>query len=216
MARSLTSALAAIFKGPQIRPIIFVEIHNDGATFYLWSGNEQISWNSHTWLGMGRFVTISTIPEASQIRADGLKLGLTGIDATLLGAVFAPGGLRQGKPVKVYVGATDDSGAVVADPYAAMIGRLDDVTVTDDGVSGTITCSVENRLIRLQQPNQRRYEDADQQAEYPGDIGFQFVDQLQQLNLTWGSGNSQIPQTASGGGTVGDTSGGDDSRIANP
>lgn len=213
MARDLSSGMQTQVTAPVLRPVIFAEIHNDGDTLYLWTGDRDISWNGQTWTGMGLIIGALVIPESSQIRADGVNLVLSGIPSDLLSAALTE--LRQGKPVKIYFGAMNVDGTVVADPYASFIGRADQVTIQDSGSTGTIQLSVENRLIDLQRPRQRRYEPEDQKAEYPDDLGFDFVPELQAINLSYGTPGSVVPQSSAGGGTVGD-SGNDRMVTTNP
>ena len=49
-----------------------------------------------------------------------------------------------------------------------------------------ITLLAENRLRDLERLRARNYTDADQQAEYPGDRGFEFVPALQTMSIPWG------------------------------
>jgi hypothetical protein len=58
-------------------------------------------------------------------------------------------------------------------------------------------------MIDLQRPRERRYTHEDQQIDHPGDMGFEYVSQLQELNLAWGKATATVPSSAGGGGPVG-------------
>ena len=52
-----------------------------------------------------------------------------------------------------------------------------------------ITVTVENKLIMLERPRNRRYTDQDQKNLFSGDKGLEFVDDLQDKELVWGGGS---------------------------
>ena len=53
----------------------------------------------------------------------------------------------------------------------------------------------------LKRSRERRYTHDDQQIDFPGDLGFEFVPKLQELNLVWGGQN--VPVSAPSGGQSG-------------
>lgn len=214
MARDITATVQGDLTASHNIPIFLAEIHNDGDTLYLATGIGTLPWNGHDWLGMGKFATIGTIPEASQVRADGIQLGLNGIDSDLL--IYALNYARQGKTVRVYLAFLDSSNNVKADPILTFLGRSDQVEIHDTGSTGSINQAAENRLIDLGRPRQRRYESEDQKNEYSTDLGFDFVSDLQEMNLSWGAPGATIPQTSSGGGTVGNSSDNGREAVINP
>lgn len=79
-----------------------------------------------------------------------------------------------------------DDNHIIADPYLVRAGRMDYVSVAADGDTTRITAQYEDRLVDLERARERRYTDEDQQYEYPGDLGFEFVSALQDKQLIWG------------------------------
>jgi len=77
-------------------------------------------------------------------------------------------------------------GALVADPAIAFAGRLDVPEIDDNGQTATITISYESRLVDLERPRERRYTHEDQQIDYSGDLGFEYVAAIQEWNGVWG------------------------------
>ena len=49
-----------------------------------------------------------------------------------------------------------------------------------------VLLTAENRLADWDRPRIRRYNDADQQSEYPGDLGMQFAEQMVNKTILWG------------------------------
>ena len=53
-----------------------------------------------------------------------------------------------------------------------------------------MTIAVENKLIILERPVERRYTDQDQKELFVGDKGLEFVDSLQDKSVNWGGGDA--------------------------
>lgn len=189
MPRNLTAALLAEFQAKNLRPAIFVQIQFTSGISYIWSGVGSVQWNGQTWLGVGAFGNISAIEESSNIQANGVTLSLSGIDSTLIAKALNE--LRQNYPVQMWFGAID-GGNVVADPWNCFSGRIDVPTVDEGAQTSTISINVESRLIDLQRSRERRYTDQDQQGEFPGDLGFQYVPALQDFSGVWGKSDGAL------------------------
>ena len=86
-----------------------------------------------------------------------------------------------------------DAGAIIDDPYQVFYGRPDAVSMEEGGQTSTLEIAVESRLLELQRARNRRYTHEDQIREHPLDKGFEYVEQIQELNLSWGS-TQPIPQ----------------------
>ena len=52
-----------------------------------------------------------------------------------------------------------------------------------DGAEPSVALACESRLVDLKRAEVRRYTDADQQAEYPGDRFFEFVPALHEAEI---------------------------------
>lgn len=194
MARALTSGVIAQLTSGRVRPAVFVSIVFTSGTSFFWTGVGPKVWNSQTWTGVGNLGEISQIQETTDVAAVGITLALNGIPSGLVNQAL--GECRQGNAVKVWFGFLDAADAVIADPYQSFAGRMDVPTIADGADTATISITVENRLIDLQRSRERRYTHEDQQLDFPGDLGFQYVASLQQWNGVWGQG-SPLPGPAS-------------------
>ncbi|MGA2501113.1 MAG: hypothetical protein ABSH20_25530, partial [Tepidisphaeraceae bacterium] len=103
---------------------------------------------------------------------------------TLLGDVMAD--LAHGDVLAMYLALFDSSGAIIADPCLLWQGSMDQPTIEVSGDTATISMACENRLIDMNVAVDRRYTNEDQQLDYPGDLGFSFVDQIQEVTIYWG------------------------------
>jgi hypothetical protein len=184
MPRALSPAFLAAIESSAVRPAIFVESNFTSGPLYAWTGLGSIDWNGHTWLGVGSLGSISTIEEGSDVNAKGITIGLSGIDPVLLTGVVSE--FQTGLPVTVYFGLFDASMALIADPVISFQGRMDQPTLDVDGQTASISINCENRLLDMNVSVERRYTNEDQQLDYPGDRGFEFVNSIQEVAINWG------------------------------
>lgn len=89
-------------------------------------------------------------------------------------------------PPAGYVGWTiTPADTLIADPYMLRRGKFDIAVIDRSGDSCTIQAQYEDRLIDLERPRARRYTSADQQRDYPADLGFDYVPSLQDMQILW-------------------------------
>jgi hypothetical protein len=182
--RVMTPAYLAAISSAMLRPALFVQASFVSGPIYVWSGIGPIAWNGQVWTGVGTLGNVSTIEEGSTVSAKGVTLTLSGIDPTLLTDVL--GEFQAGLPALVYLGVFDDTGALIADPVCCFSGRMDQPTIDISGTAATIAINCENRLVEMNMSVERRYTDEDQQLDYPGDLGFQFVNGIQDSQIYFG------------------------------
>lgn len=181
--RDLTDAVAAAI-GSNLKAVaVFCEIDFADGPIYVWSGLGYISWNGHTWTGLGWLGQISAIPETTQVQAQNITLSLSGIPSNLVNEVI--GQVRQQSTCYVWLAFFDSNNTLIPDPVPCFVGHLDVPTITDSGETCSITITAENPLIDLGRAPNRRYTDCDQQQDFPGDLGMSYVANLQAINLLW-------------------------------
>lgn len=180
----VTSAFIAALEARILRPAFFVSAAFATTTLYLWTGRGSVDWNGHTWIGVGTLGSVASIEEGGNVEARGTTITMSDIDATALADVLTE--LRQGLPVTVYLALFDATPALIANPVNAFQGRMDEPTIDVDGTSCTISINCESRLMDLNVPAERRYTNEDQQRDYPGDRGFEWVNSIQEVTLYWG------------------------------
>ena len=186
MSRDLSAALKSALQADAVKPIFLVAAYFDGGTTRLWSGLGDLSWDSQTWLGTGSLLSIGTLEEPHEIKANGTQVTLSGIPSTNIAlALDEP---YQGRALAVYLGAMDSSNAIVVDPVLMFSGFMDIMSISESSETATITMTVENRLIDLERARISRYTSGDQNIKYPADRGFDFVPDLQDKRIKWGGG----------------------------
>lgn len=184
MSRDLTSSMQTVADASVVRPIILVELAFDTGTTRLWSGYGDLTWDSQTWNGAGNLMSIGSLEETTEVRAIGTDITLSGLPSEIVSLALQED--YQGRFATIYLGALDDTGAVISDPVVIFGGRMDVMSIQESGETASISISIENRLIDFERTKIRRYTDQDQKIDYPNDQGFEFVSSIQQMEIVWG------------------------------
>lgn len=183
MTRGLTPDFETAINQPVVRWLMFVEMDFASGFVRCSNATHNILWNSVTWLGVGELGGIDAIQENTELGARGMRVTLSGVDNSL--AATALGEHYQNRPIRIYGVPLDDQQRMVLEPMQLWSGHMDVMTIALDR-DATITVTAENQLAALLVPRERHYNDPDQQAEYPGDLGLGFVAELAVTQLSWG------------------------------
>lgn len=196
MSRSLTSAMQSAVTADLVRPITLVQCAFDSGNLNLWNGIGDLTVDSVDYVGAGTLLNISAITESSELTANGVSVGLSGVTEPLISKARDED--YQGRELKILLGAMDASNGVVSDPVIVFSGFMDTMVLNDGGETATIQVTVENRLIEFERTRVRRYTAEDQKIDYPNDKGLEFVAELAEKEIVWGRS-----QVTSGGGRNG-------------
>jgi hypothetical protein len=96
------------------------------------------------------------------------------------------GDIKPGAPAKLWFGGLSN-GAIIGTPYLLFSGTMDQPSVSVGVDTISITLALESRMMNLSRPTNQRYSSAGQRLTYPTDLGFSWVEQLNDLALSWGS-----------------------------
>ncbi len=184
MTERLPQALADQTAAAVARPVLLALFDFGGGAVRVWSGVGTLSWDSQAWTGVGTLGEVSAVEETVEVRATGAAFRLSGVPPDLLTEVI--GTPIQGRTARLWLGFMTEGWMLIADPVAIFAGRMDTVEILDGAETAVITLRAENRLRDLERPRIRRYTTEDQVAEYAGDLGFQYVPDLQEAEIAWG------------------------------
>lgn len=198
MSRSISSAMQAALTADLVRPIVLVQCAFDSGDLNLWNGIGNLTVNSVEYVGAGTLLAIGQIAESSELQANGLTVTLSGITEPLISKARDED--YQGRELKVLLGAMDDTNEVISNPVIVFSGFMDTMTITDSSETATIQVNVENKLIEFERTRVRRYTAEDQKIDYPTDRGLEFVADMQEKEIVWGTasnnyGGAPIPPT---------------------
>lgn len=188
MSRSISSAMQAAITADLVRPIVLVQCAFDSGDLNLWNGIGNLTVNSVEYVGAGTLLAIGQIAESSELQANGLTVTLSGITEPLISKARDED--YQGRELKVLLGAMDDTNEVISNPVIVFSGFMDTMTITDSSETATIQVNVENKLIEFERTRVRRYTAEDQKIDYPTDKGLEFVADMQEKEIVWGTASN--------------------------
>jgi len=183
MSRDISSPMLASLQSNLIRPAFLADIQFRSMTSHVWTGPCPITWNGHTYSGIGSLGKISAVSEGSSVQAEGMSVTLSGIDPTLLSESMTD--IQLGAPATVWFALFDQNLNVLGTPYPLFVGQVDQPQLDIGLEELAITLKLENRMVNLQRANMRRLTSADQNLYYPGDTAFNWVEILNDQALLW-------------------------------
>lgn len=195
-----------------IKPFFAVEMNfDDNQTLRLWTGKGELEYDGYSWFGAGDVLSFSTVTETAEMAAEGAVVTLSGVSTSLVSlALQEP---YQGRKARVFFGlhldqqvvalVDTDGNLLVNDEGKAYIGNygpdaaqsmvevfsgfMDQMNIEEGPELSTIELTIENKLIALEKSSSVRYTDAYQQYLYPDDRGFEYLEALEDQDITWGS-----------------------------
>jgi hypothetical protein len=177
----LSQQAAAAATAPVAAPVVLAELDFASGPFRAWTGLGPLHWAGKTFEGVGAIGAVSEVEETVELRAVRLTLALSPVPQEVVDIALAERSFRL-RPARLWGALLDPHGAFVADPFPLWAGLMDTMEVTD-GTEPRVTLACESRLVDLERAEVRRYTDADQQGEYPGDRFFEFVPALQEAEI---------------------------------
>jgi len=176
------SGAPAGFANDVVRALFAVELEFTSGTLRFWNGYQPITIDSDEYIGAGSLLSISTIEENQEIRANGARVALSGLSADIISLALTES--YQNRNATILTGTITEAG--VPTVYQAFKGLMDTMQIAESGVSARITLTLENRLILLERARTLRFTSEDQKTRFPGDLGLDFIDDIQDRRIEWG------------------------------
>lgn len=185
MSRDISTLVQNALDDEVMYPFFAVELLFDGAeTLRLWTGQGILNYSGFEWYGTGQMLAIDTVEETSEIAAKGAVVTLSGVNADVLTlALTEP---YQGRQAKIYFGVHIDGESDATSMTEVFAGYMDQMNIEETDGGSTIQLTIENKLIDLERPRTARFTSAYQKSLFPGDLGLDFVEDLQTKEIVWG------------------------------
>ncbi len=188
MARTITTAFKNAIESSVVKPVIGIELEFSDGTLRFWNGYGNLTMtaggSSKTFNGAGDMLGISEIEESSTLSMSGVTLTLAGIKSSIISTAL--GANYTNRKGAIYLGLFDTSNNVIADVYTIFKGNMDVMNIQEGADTCVITLKLESRLITFEKPANRMYTLEDQKIDFANDIGFEFIPDLQDKEITWG------------------------------
>lgn len=182
MSRPITPAMSAALSADHVDLVVLIELDLPDGMFRVNTSGITITWGGHDWIGAGSVTALQPVEESTSPQASALAVQFSGIDPSFVEQIMVDH--YQGRSATIWLAALSGS-AVVADPLQIFGGFIDEPTL-ELGATATVTLTLENEWARWELAPDLLYTDAEQQAEYPGDTGFRYMEALENLEISWG------------------------------
>jgi hypothetical protein len=197
MPRSLSAAVLSAIAGKTVSLALFAKLVFADNTYYLFTGVGTITPAGpasnpastfpygQTFNGLGWLGKVSSIPQTTKLQAQNVTLALSGIPSALVSEAIDQ--VRMSGTATLWYGFYDANGTLLTDPVQIFSGAADVPSLSDNGQTCELAITYENTLLSLNLAPNHRFDDTDQQLRFPGDLGFGFVQSLQNIQLFWPS-----------------------------
>lgn len=189
MSRGFPSTVLTALSAQHVVLVTFVKIEFASGTIYLNNSIGTFTFNGNSYQGVGDLGQISQIEEGAVVSPYAITLSLSGLDTTIAGAALNEDYYQR--PVTVFLGVLNDTGALIADPTVVWEGFIDQMNVSlgaDDG--DVISLVAESELTIFDKSSNLKYTHAQQQKEHSGDLFFEFMTGIDGAKIRWGSAES--------------------------
>ena len=211
MSRSLDPTTLENINKDVVRPFNAVELKFDGDNVIrLWTGVGTLTLDDGTeWVGAGTLLSISDVEETAEMSVKGATVSLSGIPSEVISLALSEP--YQGRVCNIYFG-TFSQGSILQESSSYILlqdgsrinlettdkdfseifsGYMDQMNIEESGETSTIQLLVENKLVDLERARVARFTSGYQKSIYAGDLGLDFIEDLQDKQIPWGrkSGN---------------------------
>lgn len=167
-----------------LRPFMAVKFEFESGPVRYWGGIGDLAIFGETYLGTGTLLRLEPAVETDDLRAEGARYVLTGVDPAIVSIALQE--TYTGRPATLFIGGLGSDGKAIADPTEISSGRMDIMNISVDGETATVELTVESELAAFERAPNRRYTPEDQKIDFPNDKGLDFIPKLQDTDLVWG------------------------------
>ena len=184
MSRAITAAAGAALSAPVVPVGLLFQLDFESGPARFWTGLGALEWAGRTFSGLGEVLKLSAIEETAEVASKGVTITLAGLPVESLATLENEA--WQNRPASIWLAVFNASGtALQEEPVQIFRGRMDTLA-HETGASASYALTLESRLVDLERPRIRRYTNADQQQQYPGDRGFEFVESVASgVEVSW-------------------------------
>lgn len=171
MTRDLTAGMITEVQEPLIKPVWILRLDIDTDPLYAWTGRGDFSptgtgdsaLDGNTFIGLGNIGKIGDI-EDTENGSNTVQLVLPGVDLneTALQEVVLNERLWQNRQGWIWFGLLDTTYNTIISPTRVKTGRMDQMTVSGSGGTGTVTVALESHQSYVSQALNTRYSQQDE------------------------------------------------------
>lgn len=205
MSKIIDQEMIDMINTGQARFSVLVRMDFEDEIFRFSNSINSIYWEENEsegvveYVGLGGVIEISSAEEITELQANTLDLTISGIDRDALADVLNV--KYKARPVFMYAAPISSDGVtLLASPVLFFAGRMDHFTVSI-GKEAVLRVSITSRLADWERERGGRFNHTYQQGYVDStDMGFEYVDSVQGMEIYWG--RDRPAQQGSGGGGV--------------
>lgn len=179
--RGLDAATITAIESGNVRWAYLVDVEFDTDPLYFSSLYGDIDYDSKTYIGAGNLGQISNTSENSDLEPSNVKISISGVNPAVLPTVFAQEYINRAASIRLIM--LSDNDAVIGEIpyYNGIISSLH----LEYGATSSIHIELADQLSVWNRKKVRRYTDQDQKTRHPSDEAFEFVEQIQDMEIIW-------------------------------
>ncbi len=137
-----------------------------------------------TFTSVGSLGSVSAIEEGAELQAYSIAVTLAGINKELLAIALQQH--YQGRAAKLWLVLLDENNSTIGEPILLFAGRIDAMQ-WNAGENSQIILNIQNPLADWERAKLSRYTNSEQQKLFPNDKFFEFLTNLAERPIFWGS-----------------------------
>lgn len=189
---TLTVAQQTALEQRSVPIAYFVKLELETQTLYVSNFNRTYTWGGQDWIGLGQIGSISEIKSSDSADPNAVSLNINIANLTFLTIGVGEVEEYRGRPVSIYMCPLDAEYNLIDTPVKTWGGSMDVLALTADTENSGITMRCEPSAKRLRRRSPLRANHAQQQARYPQDLGFEYLQDLIANPRVWLTKEAQI------------------------
>lgn len=182
MSRSIHSSVVTALSQTNIEPFYAVNFNFDTPVYY-WTGmgslNSADNSNNKTYVGAGALLKIDGLEETSEVKATNVRITLNGVPSSLMSLALST--TYHGRTAEIFFGVKGNSNLT-----SVFVGYMDTMDIDDNPEGGTISMTLESKLVDLDRARPFRYTRESYRNLQANDTFLNFVVKLQDVKSTFG------------------------------
>jgi hypothetical protein len=187
--------------GSSVRGVtLLVDLDFETGPLYVTTFSSPIVANAHTYTAVGNLLSVSEFRESEVLSTDKLTLKVSLVNTAMLATTIGPASVYRGRTVKIYIQLLNDKWVPVEAPILRWVGFMDKVRInrqpsqTGPGQGNIELICQRAGLARFRNSVGFRMTHAQQQVDYPGDMGLEYTETLLTDPPPWMSKRFQMQE----------------------
>ena len=182
--RTLSPAVFAAFASSNVVLVQLIHMAFTSGAIALNTSNWDLEFGGVTYKGAYGLGSVSaTVDKPGEVQ--GLQLDLAGGSAASVSLALDDSDVVQGTVLTIRTAVLDAATYAILDAPIDWIGRLDTMSIVEDGTQAAVRVTAESAAVDLLRGSVRNYTDGDQQQISAGDRAFEYVVDQADKQIVW-------------------------------